>query len=95
MRWGEQLVQLARPLQSPLSDCGRCQTVSYFPARCCDDGHFIAPLGTPTGTWWHYHDGMPNGGQPVVNSSTVHEELDLLTCLNGYILNALVYCLSC
>ena len=51
--------------------------------------HFIARLGTPSGTWWRY-DGQVNGGQPVVDSITCEE--DFITCGDGYTICALVYC---
>jgi hypothetical protein len=51
--------------------------------------HFVARLGTPSGTWWHY-DGQANGGRPRAISIT--SEKDLLTCGGGYMLNVLVYC---
>ena len=54
--------------------------------------HFVARLNIPSGAWWFY-DGMINGGRPTPISVTCKEEL--LTCGgDGYVLTALVYCLS-
>ena len=54
--------------------------------------HFVARLGTPSGTWWYY-DGQANNGRPIAASITCQE--DLLTCGERYTLNALVYCPTC
>ena len=55
-----------------------------------DGSHFVARLSTPCGTWWHYN-GQEHGGRPTAVSITSEEEL--LTCGNGYIANALLYCM--
>jgi len=54
-----------------------------------DNCHFVARLSTRSGTWWYY-DGQVNGGRPAVDSISRKE--DLLTCGDGYTMNALVYC---
>jgi hypothetical protein len=54
-----------------------------------DDCHFVARLNTRSGAWWYYDDQV-NGSRPVADSITRGQ--DLVTCGNGYMMYALLYC---
>ena len=68
------------------SDSYRLAAVIYG-----DDKHFVARLGTPSGTW-HDYDGIVKCGKPG-KALLIESEQDLATYKDPHTMCALVYCL--